>query len=62
MLNEKMNLEITKEEANLIILSLHELLNKVEHGSEKIALADSIYNAIADGHANTCFDSNDKYN
>ena len=61
-MNEKMKLEITKEEANLIILGLQEFLNKVEHGSEKIALADSIYNAIEDSHLNLCFNNNDKYN
>ena len=62
MLNEKMKLEITREEANLIILGLQEFLNKVEHGSDKIALADSIYNAIEDSHVSAWFDSNDKYN
>lgn len=48
MIKKKLKVEVTKEEANLILLGLQEILSKEEHGSEKIAVVDSIYNAIAE--------------
>tara|TARA_B100001175_G_C19341296_1_gene557596 strand:- start:2 stop:178 length:177 start_codon:yes stop_codon:yes gene_type:complete len=46
MIKKKLKVEVTREEASLILLGLQEILSKEEHGSEKIAVADSIHNAI----------------
>tara|TARA_A100001011_G_scaffold138692_1_gene146483 strand:+ start:3962 stop:4138 length:177 start_codon:yes stop_codon:yes gene_type:complete len=46
MIKKKLKVEVTREEANLILLGLQEILSKEEHGSEKIAVVDSIHNAI----------------
>ena len=46
MIKKKLKVEVTREEASLILLGLQEILSKEEHGSEKIAVVDSIHNAI----------------
>ena len=45
-MSKKLKLKLTQEQANLILLSLDEILSKEEHGSERIEVADSIRNAL----------------
>ena len=45
-MSKELKLKLTQDQANLILLGLDEVISKEEHGSERIAIADSIRNAL----------------
>ena len=45
-MSKELKLKLTQDQANLILLGLDEVISKEEHGSERIAVADSIRNAL----------------
>ena len=47
-MKNKITLELTKEEADIILMGLKEVLSTEEHGSDKIEIVDHIYNLIYD--------------
>ena len=45
----KLTVEFTQEEVNLILMGLEEIMSKEPHGSDKISLADHISASLCKG-------------
>lgn len=57
-MRSKIILELTQEEANVILKGLREVMLTEEHGSERIAVVDHISNLILDSSYTPSGDSN----
>ena len=45
----KMIVELNQKEANLILMGIEAIMEREPHGSDKISLADHIWNLLFDG-------------